>query len=141
VYEGAPATITAFFLMPVKAGALIALMRLLYAALIGLASYWLGILVWVSVCSISWGAFAALVECKISRFLGYASINQVGYLLLGSACESDLGILSVNSYLVAYLVMSAGFLLIYIHGRRKGTEKLYYISDFRGFGVQERAMA
>jgi NADH-quinone oxidoreductase subunit N len=141
VYEGSPAPVLAFFLLPVKVAVLITFARLLNTAFIGLSNYWLPCVAIACAGSLLWGAFAALYERKISRFLGYASINQLGYLLMGIACDTDEALRSMYGYLIPYIMMSGGFLFIYIHTRRRGTLSMLYISDFRGFAVQERVLS
>lgn len=87
--------------------------------------------------SLLWGAFAATQERKTTRFLGYASINQIGFLLLGLVVDSDDGLRSSFFYLVLYAVMTGGFLLVFTHLRKKGGETLLALSDFRGLATAE----
>jgi NADH-quinone oxidoreductase subunit N len=84
--------------------------------------------------SLLWGAFAALHERKITRFLGYASINQIGYLLLGLVADSDAALVSAYYYLILYAVMTGGFLLAVNNFRRSDNRNFTFISDFRGLG-------
>jgi len=141
VYEGSPAPVMVFFLLPVKVAVLLVFVRLLNTAFIGLAEFWLPCVAVACAGSLLWGAFAAVYERKISRFLGYASINQLGYLLMGVACDTDEALRSMYIYLVLYVLMSGGFLFVYIHVRRKGRLNLLYIADFRGFAIQERLLS
>jgi NADH:ubiquinone oxidoreductase subunit 2 (subunit N) len=60
---------------------------------------------------------------------------------MGISCDTDEALRSMYAYLVLYVMMSGGFLFIYMHTRRKGKLNLLYISDFRGFAVQERALS
>jgi NADH-quinone oxidoreductase subunit N len=141
VYEGSPAPVMAFFLLPIKMAVLLVFVRALNTAFIGLAYLWLPCVSIACAGSLLWGAFAALYERKISRFLGYASINQLGYLLLNIACDTDEAMRALYIYLLLYVIMSGGFLFVYMHARRKGRLGLLYISDFRGFAVQERVLS
>ena len=60
---------------------------------------------------------------------------------MGVACDTDIALRSLYIYLVVYVMMSGGFLFIYMHTRRKGKLNLMYISDFRGFAIQERTLS
>jgi NADH-quinone oxidoreductase subunit N len=137
IYEGSTAPIMLFFLLPMKAAVLIVFVRFLNTAGIGLSSMWSPCLTIACSGSLLWGAFAALYERKISRLLGYASINQIGYLLLAAVGDTDAAMRSLAAYLVLYIMMSGGFFLIYMHGRRHGKLPFIYVSDFRGFAAQE----
>lgn len=60
---------------------------------------------------------------------------------MGVACDTDAALRSMYIYLLLYVVMSGGFLFVYMHTRRKGKLNLLYISDFRGFALQERTLS
>lgn len=87
--------------------------------------------------SLLWGALAATYERNTKRFLGYASINQIGYLLLGLGCGTDGALRSSISYLIVYVLMSAAFLLVFIYARRADHFNLNYTTDFRGLAKRE----
>jgi NADH-quinone oxidoreductase subunit N len=81
-----------------------------------------------------WGCFGALVEKKTKRFLAYASINQIGFLLIGLASGSLEGYRSTLVYLLIYAVMNVGFLTIFLSARKNGGNSLLYLTNFRGLG-------
>jgi NADH-quinone oxidoreductase subunit N len=137
VYEGSPSPITAFFMLPVKAAVLVFLIRFLATALAPLADYWLPFVTFAAAASLLWGAFAASYERKTKRFLGYAAINQMGFLLMGLCCDTDVAIRATSLYLFLYLLMSAGFLMVFLHARRADNFELIYLSDFRGLAKKE----
>jgi len=72
-----------------------------------------------------------LVEKKTKRFLAYASINQIGFFLLGIAANSFESYRAVIIYLFIYVLMNVGFLIIFLNSRRASGESLIYLSDFR----------
>jgi NADH-quinone oxidoreductase subunit N len=51
--------------------------------------------------SIIIGSLGALIQVKIKRFLGYTSIAQSGYIVLGLSCNSLNGALSSFLYCAA----------------------------------------
>lgn len=69
--------------------------------------------------------------------MGYASINQIGFLLLGLAVDTDDGLRSAFFYLVLYAIMTGGFLLVFTHLRKASGEPIVALSDFRGLGRSE----
>jgi NADH-quinone oxidoreductase subunit N len=77
---------------------------------------------------------AALAESKTKRFLAYASINQIGFLLVGLSSASAEGYRTTMFYLVLYALMNIGFLIVFLHARRADGQSLIYLTDFRGFG-------
>lgn len=77
-----------------------------------------------------------MAERKTKRFLAYASINQIGFLLLGLATGSFEGYRTTLLYLFIYAVMNIGFLVVFLNARRSDGNSLLYLSDFRGIGQQ-----
>ena len=108
VYEGAPTPVTALFVMAPKIAAMGLIMRLLFDGF-GSASFeWGQILVVLSIASMMWGAFAALVQNNLKRILAYSSIGHIGYALVGLVPGTQLGVSSVLIYLTIYMITSAG---------------------------------
>ena len=83
VYDGAPAHITGFMATAVKAAAFAALVRFVVLALPGLAEFWYGLLVVLTILTMTVGNLLALVQSSIKRMLAYSSIAHAGYLMLG----------------------------------------------------------
>lgn len=83
VYDGAPAHITGFMATAVKAAAFAALVRFVMVALPDLAGFWYGLLVVLTVLTMTVGNLLALVQSSVKRMLAYSSIAHAGYLMLG----------------------------------------------------------
>ena len=81
--------------------------------------------------SLVWGAFASVQEKKVRRFLAYASINQMGFLLMGLVTGSNEGLRAAIIYIGVYAVMTCAFLTIFLSARRDDGAELVYMSDFR----------
>ena len=77
-----------------------------------------------------------MAERKTKRFLAYASINQIGFILLGLAAGSFEGYRTTLLYLFIYAVTNIGFLVVFLNARRADGNSLIYLSDFRGIGQQ-----
>jgi NADH-quinone oxidoreductase subunit N len=134
VYEGSPLPVMAFFILPVKVAVFITFLRLLNTGLLDFSHIWLPCVTLSAIGSLIWGALAATQSRKTTRFLGYASINQIGFLLLGLVVDTDDGLRSAFFYLVLYAVMTGGFLLVFTHLRKAKGQTLLALSDFRGLG-------
>jgi NADH-quinone oxidoreductase subunit N len=133
VYDGAPNPIMGYFMLPVKVAVLVAVMQLLTVALKPAMVIWQPLVMLAVIGSLLWGCFGALYEKKVKRFLAYASINQMGFLLMGLACGTFEGYRATLLYVVLYAVMSVGFLVVFFNARRtRDKRSAEYLTDFRG---------
>jgi len=99
-------------------------------------SYYWSSLLWVSaIGSITLGALGASRQFKIKRFIGYTSINQMGFILLGLATNNQMGLESSLVYLVIYMVAVIGFfsvLLVMEHSINfKGVSFIHQLSSLK----------
>lgn len=94
------------------------------------------ILVFSALGSMFVGAFGALKQTRIKRFIAYTSINQVGFLLLGISCCNLAGIIATNMYLILYAFMSISFFTILLNVDHIVTKRgIIYLSDFYGISI------
>ena len=88
VYEGAPTPITAYLSVGSKAAGFAIILRVFFSAF-GLPQWlsldWGLIFAVLSAISMTLGNIAALPQSNIKRMLGYSSIAQAGYLMVGLA--------------------------------------------------------
>ena len=104
VYQGSPAPATAFLAAGSKAAGLILLMRVLFSALpLEFIVRWKGLLMAMSAITILYGSLCAIPQRNLKRLLGYSSIANGGFLLLGVAAMSEAGKVAVLYYLSGYL--------------------------------------
>ena len=99
-YEGASVPVTAYMATIVKAGVLLAVVRLFTAATV--VSPLLEVLAVLPLLSIVWGNLAAMRQPSLRRMIAYSSIAHAGYLfyaLLGNAAGR---LQAVTFYLFAY---------------------------------------
>lgn len=142
VYEGAPTPIAAFLSIGPKAAGFILIIRLFYplfATAQGGDAFepiygfdWPLMLALVSAATMTLGNLAAIHQSNLKRLLAYSSIAHAGYLLMGIATLSDLGLRGVVFYLVVYLFMNLGAFAVvgYVAGAG-GSED---IRSYRGLG-------
>ena len=74
---------TAFFAIVVKTGLFLIFFRLLFTVLSASLVYMQPLFVFVTCGSLLVGTFGALKQIRIKRFIAYASISQVGFILIG----------------------------------------------------------
>jgi NADH-quinone oxidoreductase subunit N len=80
------------------------LTRVLFVAFPGLGENWALIAAVLATASMTIGNVIALTQKNIKRLLAYSSIAHAGYILIGVAARSELGLSSVVLYLVVYLL-------------------------------------
>lgn len=113
VYQGAPTPTTAFLAVGSKAAGFVLLLRVLHQTVPALDSRWLHLLMGVAGLSIGYGVLCAIPQRSLKRLLGYSSIANAGYLLLGVATMSAAGGTAVLYYLAGYLyTVLAAFIVI-----------------------------
>jgi NADH-quinone oxidoreductase subunit N len=109
VYEGAPTTITAFLSVGSKAAGFAIIMRVFSTAFYvpHLNYNWGMIFAVLAVISMVVGNVTAIPQTNIKRLLGYSSIAQAGYLMVGLA---GMGVFPVFSSLPYGLLAQSGVL-------------------------------
>jgi NADH-quinone oxidoreductase subunit N len=87
VYQGAPTPVTAFLSTASKASAFAVVIRIMYTAFgsDSLSQDWSGLFAVLAVASMTVGNLLALGQSDIKRLLGYSTIAQAGYMLVGIA--------------------------------------------------------
>jgi len=134
VYDGSPNNITALFVLPIKIATFALFLRILTHTFGELYLYWHAVLWIAAFFSMFWGCFGALIEQNIKRFMAYSSINQMGFLLMGLTCGTFEGIRAALIYLLLYVIMNAGFFLVFLTTREINSNKpLIYLTDFNLF--------
>ena len=131
VYEGAPTPVTALFVMVPKVAAIGLMMRFLFDAFGQAVFEWSQILIVLSVASMVWGAFAALVQNNIKRLLAYSSIGHMGYALVGLVPGTESGVSSVLFYMTIYMFMTAGVFACILRLQRNDLE-IKKVSELSG---------
>lgn len=82
------------------------------------------------------GTFGALKQVRIKRFIAYASISQVGFILLGVSTCSLSGLIASIVYLLIYVVMSLIFFILLLNTEHIVTKKnIIYLSELYCFSI------
>ena len=87
VYQGAPTPVAAFLSVASKSAAFAVVMRIMYTAFgeSGLMQDWSGLFAVLAAVSMTVGNLLAISQSNIKRLLGYSTIAQAGYILVGLA--------------------------------------------------------
>jgi len=80
--------------------------------------------VWAAI-SVLYGAITAIAQKDIKRMVAYSSIGHMGYVLLGGAAMTDLGLTGAVSQMVAHgLILAILFHLVGVVESKVGTREL-----------------
>jgi NADH-quinone oxidoreductase subunit N len=110
VYEGAPTPVTAYLSVASKAAGFAIILRVFFSAFgipVWLSQNWGMIFAVLSVISMVIGNVVAIPQTNIKRMLGYSSIAQAGYLMVGLAA---MGVFPAWSSLPYGLLAQSGVL-------------------------------
>lgn len=106
VYEGSPTSVTAFFAITPKIAVAAVFLRLFFFSFYDFMDQWQQIILFSSIFSMIFAALAALYQNKIKRLFAYSAIGHIGYILIGFATGSTLGLQALLIYLVVYILMT-----------------------------------
>ncbi len=114
VYEGAPATVTAYLSTASKAGAFAALLRFLMVALPAAGDRWTMLVMIMAALSMVLGNLIALSQSNLKRLLAYSGIAQAGYVLVAvsGGPETEMVTASAVMYLLLYAFTNVGGFLV-----------------------------
>ncbi len=128
VYEGAPTPVTGFLSTASKAAGFSVLARVLYIAFP--IEDWQIILAVLAAVTMTFGNLVAIWQSNIKRMLAYSSIAHAGYILMGVAAGTELGINGMLYYIVTYLLTNlAAFGFVTVYYLQTGSDK---IEDYAG---------
>ncbi|HNT30155.1 MAG TPA: NADH-quinone oxidoreductase subunit L [bacterium] len=107
----APSTVTSLLhaAVLVKIG-LYAFARIFNYALV-LPDNWRTAIMWVALLSAFISACAALLENNIKRILAYSTVSQIGYIFIGFASYTAIGVAGALLYILAHGLAKAGLFL------------------------------
>jgi NADH-quinone oxidoreductase subunit N len=104
--------VTAFLAIGSKAAGFVLLLRVLFVALPALSLHWHKLFIWTAALTILYGNLCAIPQRSLKRLLGYSSISNAGYLLLGVAALNVSGSAAVLYYLAGYAFTLAGVFMV-----------------------------
>jgi NADH-quinone oxidoreductase subunit N len=147
VYEGAPTTVTAYLSVASKAAGFAIILRIFFSAFdtSWLSQNWGTIFAVLAVISMIIGNVVAIPQTNIKRMLGYSSIAQAGYLMVGlatlgySAAADTLGQSGIIFFLTSYALTNLGaFIAIIVISNKLDSDQIY---DYAGMGRRAPVLA
>jgi proton-translocating NADH-quinone oxidoreductase chain N len=107
-YQGAPTAVTAFISVGPKAVGFAVLLRIFTKNFFPLYANWADIAMLISIFTMTIGNIIAISQTNIKRMMGYSSIAQAGYILIGVVVGTASGMQGVLYYILAYVLMNLG---------------------------------
>ena len=148
VYEGAPTPVTAYLSVASKAAGFAIILRVfftIFGAPDWLSQNWGLLLAILSAVTMTVGNVVAIVQTNIKRMLGYSSIAQAGYLMVGLAAvglaagADTLGRSGLLFFLMSYTVTNLGAFFAIIAISNKIDSDM--IDDYTGMGKRAPLLA
>ncbi len=140
VYEGAPTPVTAFFSVAPKIAAFALFVRVMVGPFGDLVGQWQQVVIFISIASMTLGAFAAINQNNIKRLMAYSSIGHVGYALIGLAVGGEGGVRGILIYFAIYLFMNIGAFGC-ILAMKRGGAMVEGIDDLAGLSKSQPMLA
>ncbi len=140
VYEGAPTTITAFMSTAGKAAAFSGFLIVVMYAFAGGTEKLQDLFAILAVASMVVGNVIAITQQNLKRMLAYSSIAHAGYMLIGFAAASELGMSGVMFYAVAYGFMNIGAFGV-LSMVEYGENKNLTFDEYKGFASRKPLLA
>jgi len=148
VYEGAPTPVTAYLSVASKAAGFAIILRVFFSAF-GMPEWlslnWGIIFAMLAAIGMTLGNIVAIPQNNIKRMLGYSSIAQAGYLMVGlaavgfSPAADILGRSGILFFLASYALTNMGAFIAIIAISNKLNSDL--IDDYAGMGKRSPLIA
>lgn len=140
VYDGATTSVTLFIATLPKIAAFYVLVKILFGPFMHLRTHWQDLIIILSLCSITWGSFAALQQTRMKRFVAYSTISNMGFALLGLVAGGEHGIQASLFYITIYVVLTYGFFLTFLLLKKTGFP-IHEIDNYKGLIRREPQLA
>jgi NADH-quinone oxidoreductase subunit N len=135
VYQGAPTAMTLLIGTAPEFAAFAMMLRLLAGALIGAEVNWQGMLIVLSVLSVTIGHIVAIAQTNIKRMLAYSTIANMGYVIMGFLAADVTGYSAAMFYMTSYVLTSLASFGIILLLSRKGFES-DRLEDLKGLNAR-----
>lgn len=110
-YTAAPTPISAVLSAVVTETGLFALLRTLFTVFLSTQAQWFPLLAFLSIITMTFGNLMATLQDDIKRLLAYSSIGQIGYMLVGLAVGTQLGITGTLLQILNHALMKGAAFL------------------------------
>jgi NADH-quinone oxidoreductase subunit N len=140
IYEGSPISAVTYFAVAQKMGILIVLINFVTLVIGDYIQISVDLIKITAVLSIFVGALGALMQFSLKRLMGYSTILNVGYVLIGISLHSDNGLYSGFIYMFIYVIGAIGFFacLVGLFGERSDIASF---ADLQGIAGERKTIA
>ncbi len=138
-YEAASTPFVAWLSVAPKAAGFIVIFRLYLEGVGDRAILWVPLAAGLATITIVAGNLMAIPQQNVKRLLAYSGIAHIGYMLVGFAAVSAVGVAMMLFYLVAYLFGNMGaFLVVEAVAQSEGSDS---IAAYRGLAQRSPVLA
>lgn len=138
VYEAAPIGITTLLAGASKKAAFGAVALLLVLGLGGFVPFWAGLFTLLAVATLLFGHLGAIWQSNFRRFLAYSIIGQSGFMMMGLAAPSVLGLTGLLFHILTHAIAIIGIFAIMAFLETKG---MFEIHALDGLGKRSPFLA
>ncbi len=111
VYEGAPTSVSAFLAGGAKNGGFVVTIRVMVFALLALRSELSLVFAGLALITMTLGNIAALTQKDVKRMLAYSSVAQAGYVIIGFAVPTVIGLSGALFHILNHAIMKTSAFL------------------------------
>lgn len=131
IYEGVPTIITTIFMILPKIGLICAMIKFYILVFGNYFNMWFPLFIIIGIISIIVGTLGAISQINIKRALAYGGIVHVGFILLGFAVYTLIGLLSILFYLLIYVILNISFFSILLALQINNKREMVDIRQFK----------
>src|SRR6185437_7565462 len=137
IYESLPFALIFILITLYKFILFLIFIRLIINVFFPLTFIWQPILLISGISSLSISCIGALLQYKLKRFIGYTSVNQISYIILGLSCGTNEGIMASYNFLIFYIIINTLFFsfLIFSQLTKKNYTEYRYLTDLTNFST------
>lgn len=143
VYDGAPLPVTGYMAATFKIAIFGFMLRAMLVDFDAIKEYWNDMLVVITILTLAYGTFLAIIQTSVKRMLAASSIVHTGYLLVAFISTQTMPEASSSSiifYQVAYFLSSVGAFGLISYIVSDDRLRITY-EDFKGFAKFQPTMA
>ncbi len=143
VYDGAPLPVTGFMAAAFKISIFGFMLRAMFVDFNDIKGIWQDMLIVITVLTLAYGSFLAIIQTSVKRMLAASSIVHTGYLLIAFISTQTMpeqASSSIIFYQVAYFLSSVGAFGLISYIVSDDIARITY-DDFKGFAYVQPTMA
>ncbi|WP_341750718.1 NADH-quinone oxidoreductase subunit NuoN [Candidatus Tisiphia endosymbiont of Sialis lutaria] len=140
VYEGSPIPSVSYFAAATKFGNVVVLLNIMMMVVGDYKQISVDLIKITAILSMLVGAGGAIRQTSLKRLMGYSTILNIGYVLMGIALHSEQGNNAALVYMLIYAASVTGFFacLIALLGQKADTANF---DDIKGLANSRKALA